>query len=654
MTADFNINLIDQIPGAFIIADFSPIKDLYDRSKCSNANDFKRYCSAHQEQVEKFPKEIVINRANQRALQLLDAQNTEEINKKLFNIFGNSINYFMSAFLLSSLNGLETYETDISANSAANVSIKLHLQASFVSTNDYSNILISIFDITEYKLTEEELLRQWLLHHTVSRLFIASMNSATDMDILQFCLKELSDIVKKSITFFFDSADGSSLVELYIPVSMTDEYTEKETGDLKKDILSIMPLVVNEENTIVNNVESHDRFKNIVLNNVKSIMGVPLVYQGILKGYIGILNKKAPFTTFEQQTLEAIAIALKELVLNKRIEMKLLVAMDELTALYQISSIVSSSIDPDEVIPKITGFIKNSRVFEQPEHCTIFAKVANEFIPAEYLDSDTVHDKSYTSKTTCNSLCAQAADHEKIMLHPEKISPGNNDYDLYTSEKGLLNIAIPLSAAGKITGVLMINYKTPRHYPSKNTLKLYQSIGSQIAMAIINITLYDETKQLSLHDPLTGLANRRVMEKTISSHFMRSKRYSSSFSMIMADIDHFKNYNDTRGHLEGDKLLTKIAEILSHEVRNVDIVIRYGGEEFLIVLPEIDGAEAFTVAERIRKTIEEKTDVTMSLGVASSVKGSFDEKEIIKKADIAMYRSKEKGRNRAEIYQDNS
>ena len=161
--------------------------------------------------------------------------------------------------------------------------------------------------------------------------------------------------------------------------------------------------------------------------------------------------------------------------------------------------------------------------------------------------------------------------------------------------------------------------------------------------------LYEETRELSLRDPLTGLANRRMISIVFERSLARAKRFGSSFSIIMLDLDNFKNYNDTHGHTEGDMLLVKIAGILLEEVRDLDLVARYGGEEFLILLPDTDVTIACKVAERIRKAVETKTAGTLSLGVTSCYPGTMAMKDFIKKADDAMYHAKQKGKNRVEI-----
>jgi diguanylate cyclase (GGDEF)-like protein len=170
-------------------------------------------------------------------------------------------------------------------------------------------------------------------------------------------------------------------------------------------------------------------------------------------------------------------------------------------------------------------------------------------------------------------------------------------------------------------------------------------------LAIMNEELsrmYEEAKDLSLKDPLTGLANRRMMEIEFDRNMARVKRYGSPLSIIMMDIDYFKRYNDTHGHPAGDRLLAEVAGIVKEELREVDLAARYGGEEFIFFLPDIELEGAVAVAERIRKAVQDGSAITVSLGVASYHDGVGGKDELVKNVDSALYQAKEKGRNRVE------
>jgi len=160
---------------------------------------------------------------------------------------------------------------------------------------------------------------------------------------------------------------------------------------------------------------------------------------------------------------------------------------------------------------------------------------------------------------------------------------------------------------------------------------------------------HGELEKLSLTDSLTGLYNRRHLMGTLASEVQRSRRLRRAFSVLLADVDRFKQYNDTHGHLAGDAALVKIAEVFRKTTRQVDCVARYGGEEFVVMLLEANMATAALVAERVRTRVAEQDlgegKLTLSIGVAEYPDGGDTPEELIATADAAMYRAKSAGRN---------
>ncbi len=153
---------------------------------------------------------------------------------------------------------------------------------------------------------------------------------------------------------------------------------------------------------------------------------------------------------------------------------------------------------------------------------------------------------------------------------------------------------------------------------------------------------------LSQTDPLTGLLNHRSFMQKMEEEVQRAGRYGSPLSLMMIDVDDFKTYNDTRGHLEGDDLLKKMAEIFRTNLRATEFICRYGGDEFGIILPQTDGTQAAVAAEKIRAMVAKgflKAKASVSIGVAQFQQGSGKE-GLIKQADELLYRSKKAGRNR--------
>jgi diguanylate cyclase (GGDEF)-like protein len=159
----------------------------------------------------------------------------------------------------------------------------------------------------------------------------------------------------------------------------------------------------------------------------------------------------------------------------------------------------------------------------------------------------------------------------------------------------------------------------------------------------------EELQRLSVTDGLTGLTNHRSMMQRLKEETLRADRNKHSFSVIMADVDHFKSYNDTFGHPAGDEVLKRVATLLRESTRIIDCVARYGGEEFAVLLPETDTAGALEVAERIRKRVVSEPfpdrAITLSIGVAEFPKDGDRAEMVIAVADAALYEAKRGGRN---------
>jgi diguanylate cyclase (GGDEF)-like protein len=177
-------------------------------------------------------------------------------------------------------------------------------------------------------------------------------------------------------------------------------------------------------------------------------------------------------------------------------------------------------------------------------------------------------------------------------------------------------------------------------------------LGEILSVSLTNAALYEQARRDGQIDFLTGAYTRRVLDDRLQMEHARMERYKHPCCVILMDIDNFKGVNDEAGHLVGDQTLQKLAEILSHQTRQTDIIVRYGGDEFVVLMPETDIAEASAIAERIRQKAESGLaelgrPLTVSCGVASW-SGAEGETSIdlIRRADVALYRAKATGRNK--------
>ncbi len=215
---------------------------------------------------------------------------------------------------------------------------------------------------------------------------------------------------------------------------------------------------------------------------------------------------------------------------------------------------------------------------------------------------------------------------------------------------------IPLTAHDYRWGLLVLE-RPAHHEPfTRADYQLVRVLVEHLAILLENMRLYRQTMDLAVRDGLTGLLNHRRLHERMKEELSRSLRYHHPMALLMIDVDYFKRYNDTYGHQQGDELLRILAETLQYNVRQTDIVGRYGGEEFAIILPETDKQSAVVLAQRLCDTVARTpfpgvpggppTRCTISVGVASYPEDGLTVSELVAAADSALYRAKRYGKNR--------
>ncbi len=227
----------------------------------------------------------------------------------------------------------------------------------------------------------------------------------------------------------------------------------------------------------------------------------------------------------------------------------------------------------------------------------------------------------------------------------ERIHRGNRE-----SYKSKSFLSVPIKRDQKLIGVINV---TDKNSPEGNIyneldLKILLGIVRQAGVAIENARMYQELKYLTVTDPMTNLYNYRHFLEALDHEIVRVKRTQRPLCLMMLDVDNFKEYNDTFGHLEGDFLLKEIGKVMHQNLREIDIICRYAGDEFVVVLPETEGKDAQFVADKLLQAIKEvkfKKEITVSIGVAKH-DANLDRKEFIRKTDQALYQAKNEGRNR--------
>jgi diguanylate cyclase (GGDEF)-like protein len=221
-------------------------------------------------------------------------------------------------------------------------------------------------------------------------------------------------------------------------------------------------------------------------------------------------------------------------------------------------------------------------------------------------------------------------------------------------------IAVPLLGWERPLGALLVYAPAPAAFSARD-FAYFKAVGRQLSIALDNATLLDRATDMSLRDPLTGLFNRRYLEEVLEAEIRRAARYSLPLAVTMIDVDNFKAYNDLHGHPRGDEVLCEVAQRLRDQVRRTDIVTRYGGEEFVVLLPMTSKAHARLIGEKLRAAVaslpfavtrERAGDpLTISAGVAACPDDATSAADLLRAADTALYAAKRSGRNRVELFQ---
>lgn len=393
----------------------------------------------------------------------------------------------------------------------------------------------------------------------------------------------------------------------------------------------------------------------LIFSNIRSIICAPLVNDHELIGVIeAYSSEKGAFGDADALLLKALGHHAGAAITSAMQYEETKIRLDEEKFLYQIAHSAASTIDTDTIIDTCTNHVIQA----------LNADVGLGLLTNSQRGLFTV--KSALG-LNCGQNSIELSEYPELAAILDTQKPAAVSADVFSflndhCEDGIIKqlIILPLSIDQRLLGLIVAGwqrYVAPEHLDRPGFPAL---MAQQIALGLEKAQLYNQIKAMALSDGLTGLANRRNFDMFLRTELRRASSLQRPLSLIMLDLDKFKSYNDTYGHLTGDKLLAQIGEILRHGVRSIDFPARYGGEEFSIILPECSNSEAVNIAEKLRHTVETTqfpdnmttytARITASLGIAtydpSLLQEQPDMEKLISIADKALYQAKQEGRNR--------
>lgn len=403
-----------------------------------------------------------------------------------------------------------------------------------------------------------------------------------------------------------------------------------------------------------------------IFEELNTAVLAPFMFKGQMIGLLS-LGSRENQEIFREDDYELlatlttqIAVAISNARLYKKLDLsrkELDKKISDLTILHQMSKTISSVLDLDklkelvmDVFLEISHVGKGVLFLLNDDESALISSVLYGFRDDQMQDV----------KFPIDSVFAEKIISEKeLMIFSEGCSPKDlADYqfsDTMVKEmvsSGLV-LYLPLLATDRLVGLIALGSKLDNQEFSLSELQLLSTLSSQVAVTIENARLYE----LAIRDGLTKVYIHRYFQQQLDYEIKRSNRYKREVSLIMLDIDNFKSLNDNYGHQLGDHVLKEVSRILKESFRGTDIICRYGGDEFAVIMPEIDITQAKVASERVRETISNHdfglanagSKITVSMGISTYPDFASTKEDFIRKADQALYKSKREGRNRVSL-----
>ena len=509
-----------------------------------------------------------------------------------------------------------------------------------------------------------------------------NLNSIFGMDeLIPAILDKTTEIIKAEAGAIFTISGRRG--DLIFKAASGPASEKAEKFRIKKGEGIVGWVVENQQPLIVDDVAGDPRFFNKIDEKTgfktKSIICIPLKVGDKTFGAIEIINKKdnTPFNEDDLKLLsgisERIAVALEIHTFYDEVSLEreeLEEKVKEFAILYDLSRDLTSTLSYEKLLEMVARYLARVIDYDVCSFLIVGEEAGAELImktrgKAPELLIEQIEERIKMEMEIVAEQVQGISLEMAVRVGEIEVEGLPKKEDI--SEMLLGYYSVPLNAGERILGLINVSSSEIPDF-SEDVLRVLAIIANQAAMAISNSKLHSLTEKMATTDGLTGLCNHRTFQDLLSKEIQRSKRYGESLSFILLDIDHFKKFNDTYGHRQGDVVLKEVAKTIKDSIRQVDIAARYGGEEFCCILPKTDKEGGKEMAERIRTATESypfhrledeegkgPLHVTVSLGVATFPHPEVSlQSELIERADQGLYEAKEGGRNRVVCLDDKS
>ncbi len=465
--------------------------------------------------------------------------------------------------------------------------------------------------------------------------------------------------IMDTIEFVFGSTSASFLLQSKSSFKYKTVYATGEHKD------TIMELSLDNDSQVIHEMKQTKSvyfsenpgtiISAVPLGEIKSAYFFPIFTEGSIQGIIGIYNRKfssddlrimASFRDYVQLNLE-----------NQHLRTHAVPSIKEdsrMSSLSEFSQSLSNILDKDSLLNTLLNKSLQLLEAEQGSLMIMDPETSELIVEARKCIDGTVKEKMRLKMH--NSIAGQVIESGGPLLVKDieqdaRIKQGSRE-----RYKTKSFISVPIMLEDRLKGVMNISDKIKGTAFTEDDLNLVQSIMNSAAIVIERTLLYDRAKdlqKLSITDPLTGIYNRRYLNRRLSEEITRFNRYKHPFSFMMLDLDKFKEYNDTYGHIPGDNLIRDLARTLEQSLRTIDIAARFGGDEFVAIFPQTSKDDAIQITNRLKEKIDDslgRYDVDMPLSVSMGLATFPDDAnsimELIEKTDQALYLAKKAGGNR--------